>query len=73
MIEYDKNLYIQNEIIGKDYHAVSKNVTIGEDVTAIKPNGPVIIESGTTTINADNVIIEDGFEVKIGASLEINP
>jgi len=53
------------------YHQI--NVAIGGNVTTAKPNGPVVIDRGAAIINADNVIITNGFEVRKGASLEIIP
>ena len=73
LIKYNNNLFIQNETFSEDYHVISNNVTIGSNVTTAKPNGPVVIDRGAAIINADNVIITNGFEVRKGASLEIIP
>ena len=64
--------YIQNETITSDVTEVSENVWIGSDVTTSLPQGPVIIESGKTTIQVDDsVTIKNNFEVQHGAEFEI--
>jgi len=51
---------------------VSENINIGSDVTTLLPQGPVIIESGKTTIQVDNsVTIKNNFEVIPNAEFEI--
>ena len=48
------------------------DIYIGKDVTNATEEGPVVIESGSTTFDATNsVTIKNGFECKKGATLEI--
>ena len=65
-------VYIQNESINGDYQVFSNQTFAGNNVTTNKPYGPVEINSGKTTIEGTNgVTINNNFEVKTGASLEI--
>ena len=48
------------------------NIYIGSNISSAVEEGPVIINSGTTTFDATNsVTIKNGFECKTGAALEI--
>lgn len=48
------------------------NLYAGSNVTTLKPQGPVIIQSGTTTIDKPtSVTLKTGFEVKLGAVFQI--
>ena len=65
-------VYIQDEVVNSDYEVFSNQTFAGSDVTTNKPNGPVEINKGSTIINGSTgVTINDSFEVKKGASLEI--
>lgn len=65
-------VYMQDESINRDYAVFSNQTIAGSNVTTTKPNGPVEINKGKTTIKGTNgVIISNSFEVKAGASLEI--
>lgn len=65
-------VYMQDESINSDYAVFSNQTIAGNNVTATKPNGPVEIKKGKTTIKGTNgVTISNSFEVKTGASLEI--
>jgi len=65
-------VYMQNEIVNRDYEIISCQTLAGRDVTASKPNGPVEIKTGKTTIKSENgVTLKNSFEVRKGASLEI--
>ena len=48
-----------------------KIVVVGKDVTTLKIEGPVTIQNGKATINADNILIKNNFEIKKGAQLII--
>lgn len=65
-------VHLQNEeIIGK-YDIIANHVVIGENVTDETLSGSIIIERGKTNITSHNdVMITDGFEVKLGAEFEI--
>jgi len=48
------------------------NIVVGSNISSAVGEGPVVIERGSTTFDASNsVIIKNGFECKIGATLEI--
>lgn len=65
-------VYMQNESVNGDYEVFSNQIIAGSNVTTNKPNGPVEINRGNTIIKGINgVTINDSFEVKGGASLEI--
>ena len=65
-------VYLQNESVNTDYEVFSNQTFAGSNVTTDKPNGPVEVNKGNTIINGTNgVTINDSFEVKYGASLEI--
>lgn len=51
----------------------STHAVAGESVTPLKPQGNVIIQSGgkLEIYNADSVILDKGFEVKLGGELNI--
>jgi hypothetical protein len=70
---YGQTVYIQNETENHDIHVISNEVNIGSDVTNTKPHGPVIVEEGKTKITSNQIFIKNNFEVKKGASLEIQP
>ena len=65
-------VYMQNESINTDYKVFSNQTVAGSNVTASKPNGPVEINKGNTIIKSTNgVTINNNFEIKNGATLEI--
>lgn len=65
-------VYMQNESINGNYEVFSNQTIAGSNVTTNKPNGPVEINKGNTRIKGTNgVTINDSFEVKNGASIEI--
>ena len=48
------------------------NIYIGSNVTNDRAQGPVVVENGKSTIRGKNgVTIENDFEVKLGATVEI--
>lgn len=68
------SVYLQNETIVKDFLVFSDNTYAGSDVTTMKAQGPVVIESGKVINRSNNeAFIKNDFEVKLGAELEINP
>lgn len=67
------SVYLQNEEIVRNVAIFSYRTYAGSDVTTEKAQGPVTITSGkVTNISKNEVIINDVFEVKNGAELEIN-
>lgn len=64
--------YLQNETINGNRLITAERIFIGSDVTDSLPNGPIVIQTGTTTISKGlGVSITKDFEVKKGASLII--
>lgn len=66
--------YIQNQTFSNssEISVDANTLKIGSHVTGLKSTGPVVFQSGCTTINAHNVELNPGTEVKAGASLNIN-
>lgn len=62
---------IQGETISDNKVYDCDIVKIADTLTSQKSFGPVVIKSGTTTINASDVII-DSITVEQGAELVIN-
>ena len=71
-IDNNSTLYLQNETINSNRVINSSNVMIGRDVSPLKPYGPVVIQNGNTTINANMVEIKNDMWVKVGAKFKIN-
>lgn len=44
---------------------------LGSNVTKLLPDGNVEVNSGTTEINAETIILQPGFSVNEGAELKI--
>lgn len=66
--------YIQNQTYTEDETVISGETYIGRDVTTSTPEGPVLVQSGTLTINSPKkVYIKNSFKVESGAKLRINP
>ncbi len=66
------NLFIQNETFLSDVIVRASTVRAGLEVNNQRPQGSVIFQSGNSRMQATNEILLDrGFEVKKGASLEI--
>lgn len=65
-------VHLQNRTIWGDYHVFASQTLIGRDVSHNNNEGDIIIEKGKTTINSpQGVTIQNDFEVKLGAELEI--
>lgn len=66
-------VYLQNEKLSNNLNVLAEQVNIGSDVNSNRPQGPVVVENGSSTISAEfGTKIYSDFEVKLGASLEIN-
>lgn len=66
-------VYLQNEKLSNNLNVLAEQVNIGSDVNSNRPQGPVVVENGSSTISAEfGTTIYSDFEVKLGASLEIN-
>ena len=65
------NYYVQNEEITDNQYIAADNVYMGKNVTNQKPSGNVVVKNGRLEVNADETIMQEGFEVKRGAELII--
>ena len=66
-------VHLQNRHILGNYHILASQTLIGKNVSPNINEGSIIIEKGKTSINSpQGVIIQNDFEVKLGAELEIN-
>lgn len=66
------NVIIQNQTFNSTSIVTGDEIVIGRNISSAVEEGPVVIESGSTTFDATNsVTIKNGFECKIGATLEI--
>ena len=68
------NGYLQNEILTENSICISNHVMVGSDVTILKPEGPVVVEKGKTSlIGPQSVTINNNFKIEKGAELYIGP
>lgn len=69
------DIYIQNETISGDRYIAGKNIYIGSNVTTTKPNGNVLISSGSnvTLDAAEMIIFEKNIDFNSGAKVIFNP
>ncbi len=75
VISFCNDSYIQNKIFNNDVKVVTNHLSIGSDVTSLKPEGPVSLEQGKMSVKSHKgVYIKNNFEVKLGTefSIEIN-
>ena len=64
---------LQNESLSDNINVTADRVLIGSNVASDRDNGSVIVENGKSIISyTQEVVIENDFEVKSGASLEIS-
>ncbi|MBQ8711514.1 MAG: hypothetical protein IJ551_01625 [Prevotella sp.] len=70
--EAEEVTYLQNMTLANNRSYKSPNVMIGSDVTDRIEYGPVVVETGNTTVTAsESVTISKDFEVKKGATFTI--
>lgn len=70
---YNDINYLQNQSLFGNTYISTSYLLIGSNVTSSITQGPVIINDGTTEINASNYVrIENDFEIEKGAVFEIN-
>lgn len=63
--------YIQNSTFNENHIISADSVVIGSKVTTIKSFGPVIVNSGSTTVNASKLVkICSNFKVNKGATFK---
>lgn len=69
------NVYLQNEeFIENNAYVKANKVFAGNNVVNTKQQGNVVIASGTTNvIYKDFVILDSGFEVKLGSEFNVTP
>lgn len=67
------NVKIQNEIAGGNFNIFSDDIRIGNRITNQKNYGPVKLINGKTLAKGASIRIENGFEVKKGASFVVEP
>lgn len=63
--------YLQNKEISESVIYENDAIYVGSHVTSTEPEGPVVIESGKTTLRANSATLNGVTEVKLGAELEI--
>lgn len=69
---YDNSvLNIQNTTITTNVNYSYRNIRVGSHVTDDVPQGPVIIQSGKTTLSGRTVELHPGTQVNLGAQLQI--
>ncbi|MBO7145673.1 MAG: hypothetical protein J6W13_12750 [Salinivirgaceae bacterium] len=70
---FTNNIYIQNQTISKNTYFSGKNIYTGNSITTSKPKGNVVVKTGNDLVlEAENeVLLDAGFEVAHGATLEI--
>lgn len=67
-----RTVYLQNENINLKLPIFSDNTYIGSNVTTTRPEGQVIVEKGKiVNVSQENCVIENDFEVKVGAEMDI--
>lgn len=68
--EYTADNYIQNQIFNSSQYVSGINIFAGTSVTNLKPQGPVLIQTGGNVIFDSNngVLLDRGFEVQLGAT-----
>ena len=66
------SVYLQNEDIVRNLSVFSTNTYAGSNVNSSMPQGPVSIQKGkVTNKSTGSITIQNDFEVKAGAELEI--
>ena len=72
IINYGQDVYIQNETLSMSRYIGGKNIFIGNNVTAGKPSGNVLINNGAGVIfDCREIVLDAGFECAAGASFEV--
>ena len=70
--DYSQDVYIQNETISADRYIAGRNIFVGNNVTAGKPSGNVLINNGAGVIfDCREIVLDAGFECAAGASFEV--
>ena len=69
---YLSDIFIQNETLTGNRYVSGNTISAGTNVTPTKPQGPVVVKSGSNTVlDAEgNIVLDKGFEVESGALFE---
>ena len=70
---YPEDVYIQNQVIEKDYYIQGRNIYVGNSVTTSKPQGDVVIKKDAHVIfdATGEVVFDNGFECEAGSTFEV--
>ena len=71
VLQYSKDMYIQNETINGVQNYWGNIIMVGEHVTATKPEGPVVIQNANVKMKANTVELHSGSTI-INSNVEIN-
>jgi len=73
VIDYNQDVYIQNETITTSRYIGGKNIYVGHHVTNSKPQGDVLITNNANVIfdAQQEVIFDTGFECALGSTFEV--
>ena len=71
VLQYHKNLFIQNETINSVQNYWGQSIVVGEHVTTTKPEGPVVIQNANVKMKATTVELHPGTTIT-NSNVEIN-
>lgn len=71
VLQYYKNLYIQNESITGAQNYWGQNIMVGKNVTTSKPQGPAVIQNANVKMKATTVELCPGTTIT-NSNVEIN-
>lgn len=72
IIDFNKDVYIQNQNMSADRYIGGKNIFIGNNVTTSVPLGNVLISNGAHVIfDCKEIFFDKGFECSAGSTFEV--
>jgi hypothetical protein len=72
IVDYNQDVYIQNETISTSRYIGGKNIFVGNHVSLNQTTGDVIIDGGANVIfDCKSIVFESGFECKQGSTYEV--
>jgi hypothetical protein len=72
IIDYNQDVYIQNETISTSRYIGGKNIFVGNYVNPNRNTGDVIIDGGANVVfDCKSIVFESGFECKQGSTYEV--
>lgn len=72
IVDYNQDVYIQNETISASQYIGGRNIYVGNHVTTTKTQGNVLINDGANVIfDCKTIIFDAGFESAGGSSYEV--